>query len=96
MLIVKLDKKFKKDIQRDKKSGKFKEDDFIELKQVMTILIDDEIELDEKYLDHKLIGNFKGFRECHLKPDWLLLYKVDTQYIKFARLGTHQQIFKKS
>jgi mRNA interferase YafQ len=94
MLIIKLDKKFKKDIQRDKKSGRFNEDDFIELKQVMTTLID-EIELDEKYLDHKLIGNFKGFRECHLKPDWLLLYKVDTQNIKFARLGTHQQIFKK-
>ncbi len=94
MLIVKLDKKFKKDIQRDKKSGKFNKADFIELKQVMETLID-EIELDEKYLDHKLIGNFKGFRECHLKPDWLLLYKADTQYIKFARLGTHQQIFKK-
>jgi len=59
MLTVKLDKRFKKDIQRDKKSGNFKDDDFDELKQVMTNLID-EIELDEKYLDHKLIGNFKG------------------------------------
>jgi len=94
MLTVKLDKKFKKDIQRDKKSGKFKDADFVELKQVMSNLID-EIELDEKYLEHKLIGNFKGYKECHLKPNWLLVYKTDSQYIKFARLGTHQQIFKK-
>jgi len=94
MLTVKLDKKFKKDIQRDKKSGKFIDNDFDELKQVMTNIID-EIDLDEKYLDHKLIGDFKGFRECHLKPNWLLIYKVDIQNIKFARLGTHQQIFKK-
>jgi mRNA interferase YafQ len=94
MLTIKLDKRFKKDIQRDKKSGKFNEDDFDELKQVMTNLID-EIELDKKYLDHKLIGDFKGFKECHLKPNWLLVYKADNQDIKFARLGTHQQIFKK-
>ena len=94
MLTVKLDKRFKKDIQRDKKSGTFNEDDFDELKQVMTNLID-EIELDKKYLDHKLIGDFKDFKECHLKPNWLLVYKTDSQDIKFARLGTHQQIFKK-
>jgi mRNA interferase YafQ len=94
MLTVKLDKRFKKDIQRDKKSGKFTDDDFNELKKVMTNLID-EIELDKKYLDHKLIGDFKGFKECHLKPNWLLVYKTDNQDIKFARLGTHQQIFKK-
>ena len=94
MLTIKLDKRFKKDIQRDKKSGKFNEDDFDELKQVMTNLID-EIELDKKYLDHKLIGDFKGFKECHLRPNWLLVYKTDSQDIKFARLGTHQQIFKK-
>ena len=94
MLTVKLDKRFKKDIQRDKKFSKFNEDDFNELKQVMTILID-KIELDKKYLDHNLVGDFKGFKECHLKPNWLLVYKTDNQYIKFARLGTHQQIFKK-
>ncbi len=93
MLIAKIDKKFKKDIQRDKKSGKFKKTDFIELKEVMTSLID-EIELDGKYFDHKLIGDFKDYRECHIKPNWLLVYKIDGRYIKFARLGTHQQIFK--
>ena len=94
MLTVKLDKRFKKDIQRDKKSGKFKNSDFKELKQVMTNLIDEK-ELDKKYLDHKLIGDFNDFKECHLKPNWLLIYKIDAQTIKFARLGTHQQIFKK-
>ena len=94
MLTIKLDKKFKKDIQRDKKSGHYSDEDFKELKQVMEKLID-EVKLDEKYLDHKLIGDFKDFRECHIKPNWLLIYKIDNQNIKFARLGTHQQIFKK-
>jgi len=94
MLIIKQDKQFKKDIQRDKKSGKYKKEDFEELKKVMSDLIDEK-KLDKKYLDHSLTGDFKGYRECHIKSNWLLIYKIDDKYIKFARLGTHQQIFKK-
>jgi len=93
MLEIKLDKQFKKDLKRDQKAGKFQKSDFLELKKVMDTIIEDQ-ELDEKYLPHKLIGNWKGYFECHIKPNWLLIYKVETKVVKFARLGTHQQLFK--
>ncbi len=93
MLDIKLDKAFKKDIKRDKNSGKFNNRDFKKLKQVMDDLIE-ERKLDDKYLEHKLIGNWKGYSECHIKPNWLLVYKIENDFIKFARLGTHQQLFK--
>ena len=94
MLEIKLDKQFKKDIKRDQKSGKYKEDDFLELKNVMDTLIEEQ-PLDEKYLEHKLIGDWRGYLECHIKPNWILIYKIEEMLIKFARLGTHQQLFKK-
>ncbi len=94
MLEIKLDKQFKKDIKRDQKSGRYKEIDFLELRRVMNILIEEQ-PLDEKYLEHKLIGNWRGYLECHIKPNWLLIYKIEEKLIKFARLGTHQQLFKK-
>jgi mRNA interferase YafQ len=93
-MIIKLDKKFKKDIKRDKNSGKFNDNDFNELKLVMNNLIGDVV-LDKKYLAHKLMGDWLGYQECHLKPNWLLIYKTSKNQINFARLGTHQQLFKK-
>ncbi len=94
MLEIKLDKQFKKDIKRDQKSGKYNADDFLELKRVMDFLIEEQ-PLDEKYLEHKLIGDWRGYLECHIKPNWLLIYKIEKALIKFARIGTHQQLFKK-
>lgn len=94
MLEIKLGKQFKKDIKRDQKSGKYKEDDFLELKAIMDSFIEEQA-LDEKYLEHKLIGDWRGYLECHIKPNWLLIYKTEETFIKFARLGTHQQLFKK-
>jgi len=94
MLEIKLDKQFKKDIKRDQKSGKYKKDDFLELKNIMDSLIEEQ-PLDEKYLEHKLIGDWRGYSECHIKPNWLLIYKIEETLIKFARVGTHQQLFKK-
>jgi len=94
MLEIKLDKQFKKDIKRDQKSGKYKEEDFRELKSVMDCIIEEE-QLDKKYVEHKLIGNWRDYLECHIKPSWILIYKREEETIKFARLGTHQQLFKK-
>ena len=52
--------------------------------------------LDEKYRDHSLTGNFIGYRECHIKPDWLLIYKVDSDELELFlfRTGTHSDLFK--
>lgn len=51
--------------------------------------------LDEKYRDHLLTGDYGGFRECHITPDWLLVYQVrDRELILFlSRTGTHSDIF---
>jgi len=94
LLDIKLDKQFKKDIKRDQKSGKYSQEDFQTVKAIMDILIDAK-ELDDKYIPHKLIGDWKGYSECHVKPNWLLIYKQTDIHINFARLGTHQQLFKK-
>jgi len=44
--------------------------------------------------EHALKGNFKGFRDCHIEPDWLLIYKVEGDVITFERTGTHSDIFR--
>ena len=55
------------------------------------------IPLDEKYKDHCLSGNFDGFHECHIKPDWLLVYLIedDILTLTLVNTGTHSDIFKK-
>ena len=51
--------------------------------------------LEEKYRDHELKGNFVGFRECHIEPDWLLVYAIDhgNLILVASRTGTHSDIF---
>lgn len=53
------------------------------------------IPLPGKYADHDLVGNYKGCRECHLKPDWLLVYQVldDELILLLTRTGTHSDLF---
>ena len=54
-------------------------------------------QLDEKYRDHALVGNFAGFRECHIKPDWLLVYLIENDVLTLTLVdtGSHSDIFKK-
>ena len=53
--------------------------------------------LDERYRDHGLTGNFAGFRECHIKPDWLLVYLIENDVLTLTLVdtGTHSDIFRK-
>ena len=53
--------------------------------------------LPEKYRDHMLTGNFKGFRECHIRPDWLLIYLVENDILTLTLVdtGSHADLFKK-
>lgn len=53
-------------------------------------------QLDEKYRDHGLSGNFQGFRECHIKPDWLLVYLIEHDILTLTLVdtGSHADIFK--
>lgn len=65
-----------------------------DLETVLQKLADGE-PLDERYRDHMLSGNFSGCHECHIKPDWLLIYEYDESvlYIYLLRTGTHSDLF---
>lgn len=54
-------------------------------------------QLDERYRDHGLSGNYAGFRECHIKPDWLLVYLIENDVLTLTLVdtGSHSDIFKK-
>ncbi len=54
------------------------------------------IPLDEKYKDHPLSGNYKGYRECHIQPDWLLIYLIEDDILTLTLVdtGTHADLFK--
>ena len=64
------------------------------LKEIVELLANGK-ELPEKYRDHNLTGNWKGHRECHIQPDWLLVYKIenDILVLTLARTGTHSDLF---
>jgi mRNA interferase YafQ len=80
---------FKKDVKRAQKRGK----DMNKLKSLLSLLIHQE-PLPEAYQDHPLRGNWKGYRDAHIEPDWLLLYRVDDDELQLARTGTHADLFQ--
>lgn len=80
---------FAKDLKRMTKRGRDPEN----IKAVMRTLVEEE-PLGRKYRDHVLIGNFKDRRECHIEPDWLLIYRVEGSAIIFERTGTHADLFR--
>lgn len=82
-------KSFNKDIKRVKKRGKATK----KLKEVIVLLLEKK-KLLPKYKDHKLEGNFASCRECHIEPDWLLIYKTQEQNLFLVRTGTHSDLFK--
>lgn len=49
--------------------------------------------LEARYFDHLLTGNWKGYRECHITPDWLLIYRVEDDELLLARTGSHSELF---
>jgi len=64
------------------------------LDEVITKLANQE-KLPEKYYDHPLFGNYKDFRECHIQPDWLLIYSIDAKDLELYlfRTGTHSDLY---
>ena len=65
------------------------------LKYVISMLAEGE-ELPEEYSDHCLKGNYSGYKECHIQPDWLLVYKIeeDLLILSLYRTGTHSDLFR--
>ena len=89
---IKSTKLFRKELKQAQKRG-YK---INELETVVSMLADG-VTLPERYLDHALTGNYKGFRECHINPDWLLIYKIhnDILVLTLSRTGTNSDLFKK-
>lgn len=81
---------FRKDYKKAKKRGY----DMSLLELVIDTLLEEK-PLPESYHDHALSGNYSGFRECHILPDWLLLYAVNSSklILTVARTGTHSDLF---
>lgn len=82
--------KFRKDYKRIKKRGY----DLSLLEDVLDQLLQEKT-LEQKYRDHALIGNYIGFRECHIQPDWLLIYAVSESdlILTASRTGTHSDLY---
>lgn len=90
MLTLETTSQFRKDYKRVKKRGY----DLKQLEVVIDTLLAG-LPLDEKYRDHSLSGNFRKFRECHVQPDWLLMYCIDNNRLVLVanRTGTHADLF---
>ena len=90
MLKIKYHSKFKKDIKTIKKRNY----DLSKLQKVIEILAEEKT-LPDKYKDHSLNGIYQDFRECHILPDWLLIYRIDKDILTLvlSRTGTHSDLF---
>lgn len=82
--------KFRKDLKLAKKKGL----NIALLQEVVDVLASGE-KLSEKHRDHTLTGDWESFRECHIQPDWLLIYKIsgDSLILTLVRTGTHSDLF---
>ena len=90
MLKIKYHNTFKKEYKLMKKRGL----DITKLDTVIEML-SNEVILPIEYNDHALRGNYKGYRECHIQPDWLLIYKIENEILTLtlSRTGTHSDLF---
>ncbi len=86
---IKYTTQFKKDYKKAQKQNK----DIEKLKLIIDILLSENV-LDEQYKDHNLTGKWNNYRECHITPDWLLIYKKTADTLFLVRTGSHSDLFK--
>lgn len=89
MLKISFRKQFKKELKHQEKRGKNLQK-FLEIAKKLA----NQEALDSKFRNHKLLGNFKGRWECHIEPDWLLIYCLKDDEIVFERTGSHADLFR--
>jgi mRNA interferase YafQ len=80
---------FKKDFKRISKQGK----DLQKLENIIETLLSKK-SLDPKFKDHSLSGKWKNHRDCHIEPDWLLIYQITSETLILERTGSHSDLFK--
>lgn len=86
---IRFSSKFKKDYQLARRRG-------LQMSKISSIMemISNGIPLPAKHRVHTLKGNFVDCHECHIEPDWLLIYRLDKNFVSFERTGTHSDLFK--
>jgi mRNA interferase YafQ len=91
MLTIVRSNQFKKDVKRLTRSGS---KDMSRLREVIIKLVNED-ELVQKYRNHPLVNNWKGCLECHISPDWLLIYRINkrTNELELVRTGSHSELF---
>jgi len=80
---------FKKDFKRVSSQGK----DISKLETVIETLLSGN-KLDPHYKDHSLVGKWKNHRDCHIEPDWILIYRLTYESLTLERTGSHSELFK--
>jgi mRNA interferase YafQ len=81
---------FKKDLKRGAKQHR----NLDELKRVLEKLQRNE-PLEPRHRDHQLSQNWKGFRDCHIEPDWVFIYQIIEDELRLVRIGSHSELFRK-
>ena len=89
MKLIRRTAQFKRDVKRMEGRGK----DLSALKEVLLLLSSGE-RLAAHYQDHVLVGQYKGTRECHIEPDWLLVYEPAENELVLIRTGSHADLFE--
>ena len=90
MLKIRVHRLFKKDLKRIERRGYN-----LDLLRTTVSFLAEQKTLPEKYKDHRLTGDYTGYRECHITPDWLLVYRIDWDQLilVLTRTGTHSDLF---
>jgi mRNA interferase YafQ len=90
MLTVNYSSKFKKELKLMEKRS-------LDMRKIFAVMVDlqNEIPLQPKHKEHLLQGGYKGFLECRIEPDWLIIYQIDQQAkeLYFSRTGSHSDLF---
>jgi mRNA interferase YafQ len=79
---------FRRDVKLAKKRGK----DMAKLRELI-LLLAERAPLPVRYRDHSLAGDWRRYRDCHIEPDWLLIYKIDGDDLYLVRTGSHADLF---
>ena len=89
MLLIRPTSRFRKDLKKAAAQGR----NLAPVKEVLETLAIPR-PLPPRFRDHKLKGEWKDFRECHIESDWLLIYTITDFELRPARLGTHSELFE--
>ena len=87
-LLIERSSQFKRDYKRVKRQG-------ASLNKLLDVIqqLANEKPLAQRYFEHNLKGNWRGYRECHVEPDWLLIYRVEETVLQLSRTGSHSELF---